>query len=548
MHVEDFGPAPLDEASVYPGRWPSTDLLMAGSCLWSVQTASERRLEQWKVRVDGCQHSEAHGLRGPSVPLSYALLRLNVTPMAHRRPFLAVGSNANPTQLHKKLTDRGVRAVVPLTVADTSGLRVGFSAHTFGGGYVPTTAVVGHGGQRRLLICWLDEGQARALDQSEGNYQPTRIGSKDGCSFTLTSGESLESVIAYVTKRGVQADDNGHMIELSDDPGQWTGQQAALWERAPRIFPTNTVVGQPGSECEPYGKQGGIDGDGLLVLPTTGSVKRGGDAVVQLNSRDFDALGEPNYAAVQGISPVGLTPIRLVAKALRASAEDVAPGQVRADQVVRNALGIELRERVTLTPVAGPRVDLGAAIAPDPTYAICRVQAAPLVAMERGIVVLEEMAMRVIGVETGDQVVLEGVPTQPGAAIPTVRARAIAATDEVMESREQLVGGGIQSRYPSGLDALGVWPDLPWAFLDHSIRERLNLAGSRVAAVRVRASRRDLLLKEARELGLLLALAAIGLLTLVDNPAGRAAAVAGVVLLGLIIVTVRLRHRVAKGG
>ena len=92
-----------------------------------------------------------------------------------------------------------------------------------------------------------------------------------------------------------------------------------------------------------------------------------------------------------------------------------------------------------------------------------------------------------------------------------------------------------------------MWPDLSWAFLDQATREHLNLGSSKVAAVRIRASRRDLLLKEARELVLLLVLAAIGLLALIEDSRGRLVAVGAVLIVGALVLIARLRRRVAKG-
>lgn len=547
LSVDSFGPAPLVDSRVYPGRWPDRDLLMAGECLWALTPRRDRRLEQARVQPCHCAEHGRLGMSLQAVPLSYALLRLNVTQMAKRRPFLAVGSNANPAQLHLKLSKAGVSPVVPLTLADVRGLLVGFSSHVNRHGYVPTTAVVGNSTtERRLLINWLDREQAEALNASEGNYVCAVLG-VETVSVALASGEVLDAVVAYVSRHGERRDPvtNG-VLELSRNMDEWSQQQKDMLSELPRSRASDEQVGDDWLTCPTYESQGGLDGPGYLCLPTSSATPRRRDSVAVMSEGDFRELGAPQRALIRSVSPNPSHDGPGVVVDVVSSSK-VEAGRVELDQIPRNALGIEVRERIQLLAIRGRNPDLGSLVASHPTYTFCRVQPAPLVTMERGLVLLDPMATQVVGVESGDLAVIEGVPRSEGAKVPRVRMRVVVATEALVAERQALTGGGIESRYPSARDALGVWPDLSWAFLDQATREDLNLGSSKVAAVRIRASRRDLLLKEARELVLLLVLAAIGLLALIEDNRGRLVAVGAVLIVGVLVLIARLRRRVAKG-
>lgn len=554
MHVEDFGPAPLTDPTVYPGRWPAQDLLMVGQCLFPLKAKPHRRIEQYRVIECGCSRPRTFASTDNRYPLSYALLRSNATPMSTRRPFLSVGSNANPAQLHKKLHGKGVSTVVPLTQVNVEGLTVGFSDHLFHvkdedkrfiGSYIPTTAIPNKGSTRKLFISWLDKDQALALNTTEDNYG-TEIFRAPDYSFKLNSNERLDAVIGYVSKWGPKRDDSGGLIELDEDQGKWLRQQQYLLaSHQARSERPQSGDSPDWRTCEEYRNQGEVAGSKTLVLPTNSRLERNGDSIAALSPQEFDQLGKPGLLCIRPTNSEGeqLKPSVVVRTRVD---HELDSGQIRLDQIPRNALGVELRERVDVQPVRTHRFDLGAILARHPVYAICRVQAAPLVVMERGIILLDPLAMEIIGVESGDQVVVEGVPSAVNQEVPRERLRVVTASENIVDDRKALIGGGAESRFPSALDTLGVSPDLAWAFIDQATRARLNVDDSRVSVVRVRASRRDLLFKEARELVLLLAIAALGLLALVEDPVARAISIGTVLVVGVGIIATRLRRKVAK--
>ena len=219
------------------------------------------------------------------------------------------------------------------------------------------------------------------------------------------------------------------------------------------------------------------------------------------------------------------------------------------DQVVRSAIGVETGEPVRVTAVLEPRRRLadrlGERLVPAPTYVVCRVQAADPVSMERDVALIASIAMAVSGASAGDEVVLEGIPTDGQPPAP-VRLRAFPVNEDFQGARKALTGGGVDSRYPSARDALGLWPDLPWVYLDLDARQRLGLGATRVAAVRLRASRKDQLLRETREILLVLAIALFGLVSLVTDGRVQAVLVAVVVLLAVGVVISRTRRRITR--
>ncbi len=229
-HVSDFGESPKADPSVYPGQWPTSDLLMVGTCLFSLSVVNGRRLEQALVNIDGHDESCPGPVWDPDVDsLEDVLLRLKAPPMAHRRPFLAVGSNANPPQLHKKFEKENASQVVPLTIATVKGLSIGYSSHVARGGYVPTTAVPGGSSSLPLVISWLDQEQADALNKSErGPYVAKVCGGGDGVHVTLGSGETLSRVIAYFSKFPAVEDDDGIMVPFAESYDDRRKQQPML--------------------------------------------------------------------------------------------------------------------------------------------------------------------------------------------------------------------------------------------------------------------------------------------------------------------------------
>ena len=112
--------------------------------------------------------------------------------------------------------------------------------------------------------------------------------------------------------------------------------------------------------------------------------------------------------------------------------------------------------------------------------------------------------------------------------------------------------GGFGALYPSSRDALGVYPDLPWIFLDKTTRALLGLGSQKLAIVRVRSSRVFQLRQELREIMLILVIAFLGLVDIVTSPSARSVMIVSMVLIIASAVVLRMRsrltHRVIRSG
>ena len=174
------------------------------------------------------------------------------------------------------------------------------------------------------------------------------------------------------------------------------------------------------------------------------------------------------------------------------------------------------------------------------------LETADLATVEQDVALMSPLAMSILGLESGDEVVVEG-PPRADAGVRQVRLKAHLATDETIERRLKLSGGGLTTRFPSVRTALGVHPDLAWVFLDSTARSRLGLGRHRLAAVRVRASRRYQLAREVRELLLLLVLAFVGVASVIESRFVLLGVLVVLLAAALVVVRHRLRHRLGAG-
>jgi hypothetical protein len=541
------GPAPRENPLSYPGPAPRSSGLMTGGPFLPFEQLRARRLSQARV-VLGDDRPAVLGSGASRVTLGYALLVLNAVPMEARVPVLAVGSNASIAQMELKFSSAGISCVMPLTWANVTGVRVGVAAMISRWGYVPAAPVFEQGVTSRLAINWLDPDQLEALDETEVGYDRRLVvDDGDAVRVELESGERLGSCGIYVARRGVVADATNdapldlprsqhELIDmliarggrpvrrLAGDPDAFVSAAADPQRRralaeALLSSPTVTVVADAGptraGDPLTYGRaRAGLPAPGdcpgaLRVAPSPDDVDRRGEPTVVVSAERWEALGTPSHVVVRSCmdehAPPGVG--RLVAKGHDA--------EVLVDQAIRNGIGVEIGEHVTLSPTGVDRNRLADVLVSTPHSLLCRVQQAELVTSERRAALLSRLALELIGIESGDRVVIEGMPAEPGGRLCTVTVRAFEAPSETIERRERLGVGGFQHRFPAARDALGVYPDLPGIFIDRALRSELGLAQPQLAVVRVRASRKDQVTKELREMLLVVVLAFIGLLQVV---------------------------------
>jgi len=572
-----FGPSPRENPLTYPGPAPRTSGLMTGGPFLPFERLRARRLSQARV-VLGDDRPAALGGGMSRVTLGYALLVLNAVPMEARVPVLAVGSNASIAQMEHKFSSAGISCVMPLTWANVTGVRVGVAAMISRWGYIPAAPVFEPDVTTRLAINWLDPEQLEALDETEIGYDRRLVVDDGHAHVELESGEHLGSCGIYVPRGGVLAEpatgspldmprSQVELIELligrggrpvrrlAGDPEAFVAvatdkeRRRALAQALLTSPALDSVIStgptRPGDPLT-YGRsRAGLPPPAdapaaVRVAPSPDDIDREGEPTIVMAEARWEQLGRPSHVVIRSC---------MDASAPEAVGRVIATGddaEVLIDQAIRNGMGIEIGEHVALAPTRVARSPVADALLGRPHSLLCRVQQAELVTSERRAALLSRLALDLIGIESGDRVVIEGLPAEPGGRLCNVTVRAFEAPSETMDRRERLGGGGFQHRFPAARDALGVYPDLPGIFIDRALRSELGLVQPQLAVVRVRASRKDQVTKEMREMLLVVVLAFIGLLQVVD--VGWVwvplLVLASVIVLG--IVGMRLRSRLRE--
>lgn len=103
------------------------------------------------------------------------LSRHSAASMPDRHSVVAVGSNASPAVMHRKLTRAGVSTVLPMTMARVARVGVGHSAHVSQPGFIAAAPFRSTGADRTFVITHLDDDQLAAIDATEPNYRRVRV-------------------------------------------------------------------------------------------------------------------------------------------------------------------------------------------------------------------------------------------------------------------------------------------------------------------------------------------------------------------------------------
>jgi len=198
---------PITAPLTYPGAAPASPaVLVTEFDVLDVHPSQPMPLGEWRVRLSEDEDRS----------LDQVLLEHEAMPIAGRIPVLAVGSNAAPAQVRRKLATKGLAATVPVTAVKVSGLSVGVSAHVSRAGYLPATPVPDLSSKNLpLWVIWLAQDQLLAIDKTEPNYDRIRV--PGFCSIRLISGQAVCGCWLYVSRRG-------YLISPSDEPRKLTGQ------------------------------------------------------------------------------------------------------------------------------------------------------------------------------------------------------------------------------------------------------------------------------------------------------------------------------------
>ena len=240
--VEAVGVDPLTAPLTYPGLPPwRPAVLVTDTEVLALQPVRDRPLGQWIVRPEskspGSETISGPGFsmesrttsaadvtnrpdgHRPDRPLDSFLVEGGAPPAAARTPVLAVGSNASPAQVRRKMANAGRPTQVPITAVTVGGLAVGVSAHVSRPGYLPATPVPDPAAESKLWVLWLDNVALAAVDATEPNYHRVRLSAR--YPVRLTSGQVVAEAWAYVSR-------HGHLLNAAGQPRRLTDQATLI--------------------------------------------------------------------------------------------------------------------------------------------------------------------------------------------------------------------------------------------------------------------------------------------------------------------------------
>jgi len=151
--------------------------------------------------------------------------------------------------------------------------------------------------------------------------------------------------------------------------------------------------------------------------------------------------------------------------------------------------------------------------------------------------------MALLGVKDNDVVWVEGLPASGSTKVPAIKLKVFATPDDVHDLRASIMGGDFDSRFPDALDALSVYPDIPWIFIDLVSRRTLGIENNKLAPVRVRASRQNQISEEIRELVLVLLLTFVGFASIVESPVILIGILSIITIVAMLLIRTRIRSR-----
>jgi hypothetical protein len=209
---------PIAAPMTYPGAAPaSSAVLVTEASVLVVRPSRAGALGKWRVKLGP----------GQSRALDDVLGERGAALTGNRVPVLAVGSNAAPAQLRRKLSTAGLAAAVPVTAVTVDGLSVGVSAHVSVAGYLPATPVPDPlAKSQRMWVTWLAPAELQAMDKTEPNYDRVQV--PRSCSIWLTPGQPLPECWLYVSHHGYLTERSGEPRRLIDQSGLMTSLLAEM--------------------------------------------------------------------------------------------------------------------------------------------------------------------------------------------------------------------------------------------------------------------------------------------------------------------------------
>ncbi|MGO3662679.1 gamma-glutamylcyclotransferase [Microbacterium gubbeenense] len=600
--------APRAHPLTYPGTRPAASVVITHDAIWEIcdreggalawQSDHLQRLPTCRVALTVDEREKLRLSRTAFPHLSSVLEEAYGYGPDTRVPVLAIGSNAAPSQMRHKFATTSVPLVVPSIRARVEEMTAGFSSFVSPLGYVPATLVPEPGAVAEMSLQLLDDQQLREIDRTESPaYRRVWVETP----IQLETGERLFGAYAYVSRDGYLADDDGPWVMASEgqtrpdsvSPERWFADQSAVLARVSADAGVAAVIGSTPEEivtrrADPvastaalraggfvrddnplWGRPDEIGGqarrygslidarivsrndDGTVVAIAGRSndfLERRGRSVVRLGAAMDEALGHPKNVelvaeALQDVA--GARAPRAVATVLRDDDGDAIPDEaIELDHVLRMGLGIEAGEEVRARKVTVKRPRWADKILGPPNSLTLRVTLADTSSTERDVCLMSRLSLQLLGVASGDYVVLEGGPDANG-VVSTLAVKAFEVPEDVQIERERVSNGIWGARFPGVRETIGVWPDIPTVFVDASTRARLGIAPQQLGTLRARPARLQQFGSELREMMLLLAVALIGVVTIVPSMV-LALALIGALVVGTFALTVaKLRRRLS---
>lgn len=608
MIPEEFRPtsAPQFRPLEYPGAWPESSVVITDSEMWPILNRDggplswvslpASRVGSCRVQIPSDSPTRARFSEAAAPHVVSILEELHAVSIDARVPLLAIGSNGSPSQLRNKLLDRDAPLVVPSIRAKVTGLAVGYSAFVAPYGSIPSTAFADPGATATVSVQWIDPILLRQIDASERpRYRRVWL---DGREYPihLETGEQLAGAYCYVADGGILGDATGpwkfapatetsvssldqvdairRLLESESvsaafgcTPAEFVSagvdadSSAELFRSAGFVRNDGSLDGHADEMDRPVRRYGGLlpslpashdTADSVLVAPTPDGIRRDGNSVVRLPERLFSALGQPELVELTAVAianQVGVAAPSTIATVLRRSSDepDLPPdGVAEVDHVLRMAVGVAIGEPILIRPVQGEHSVVGDALLGRPNTLTMRVTLADPATAERDVILMSALSLALVGVGSGDYVILEGTGDDRG-RLRTLRLKAFELPDAVAAERDRVTGGIWGARFPGPRETIGVHPDIPRVFVDSSVRAALGLTGRVLPTVRVRSARMQQFLGEVREMLIVLAVAFFGIAVLVPDPLIGAGIIVVLVAGAIALVVNRLRRRLSHG-
>ena len=306
----------------------------------------------------------------------------------------------------------------------------------------------------------------------------------------------------------------------------------------------------------------------LVVGRTTERGKAGRTFIAQLHPDDRRLLGLGRrrgllrrrarsviLEAYHGRKTLSVRAVLHVPRRREGASSDLLPGTVNMDQKLRQALGVQLGDRVMVRRPEGrerkpkerrnPLVRLAHRVLQafgGVQSQIMRVQRARYADMEIAVCRIPATGFDVLGLEPGDYVVIESVTAK-------LRMRALEATDGMQKTRAKRAktAQGVEDCH----DTLSLWrsptpdADLPMILMDFDARQALSVTPCE--SVYVYRDVVSLLWKQLRVLGLTLILSASVVIFQLDLRSQdlKLGLFLGAIVFGLTLVLFEIRKRIS---